>query len=108
MTATATRRPRRSTPDRAGLAGWLADAAGADAATIVAAEELSGGAVQQHWGLDVIFDDGPFAGRQALVLRANFQTPLPASRSKQDEFVTLRRVHAVGIMVPEPLFLCTD
>lgn len=108
MSALAKRPTRRSAPDRSGFGGWLADAAGAHAATIVASEELQGGAVQQHWALDVIFDDGPHAGRQALVLRANFQTSLPASRCKAEEFSTLRRVHAAGIAAPEPLFLCTD
>lgn len=108
MTTTSDRSTRYSTPERSGLVGWLADAAGARAATIVAANELAGGAVQQHWALEILFDDGPLAGRQALVLRANFQTPLPASRSKAEEFSMLRRVYGAGIAAPEPLFLCTD
>ena len=108
MSAAAGIRTRRSEPDRRGLAGWLAASAGAQAATVLRADELPGGAVQQHWALDVVFDGGGMAGRQALVLRANFQTPLPASRSKAAEFATLQRVHAAGLTVPAPLFLCDD
>ena len=108
MSTAAAKSTRRSEPDRTGLAGWLAAAAGASAATILRADELGGGAVQQHWALDVAFDGGSWAGRQELVLRANFQTRLPASRSKAEEFATLRRVHAAGLTVPAPLFLCED
>lgn len=100
------RHARRSAATAGGLAGWLSAAAGARAATIVRSEELGGGAVQQHWALDVAFDGGARAGRQELVLRANYQRRLPASRSKAEEFATLRRVHAAGLTVPEPLFLC--
>ncbi len=95
-------------PDLTGpaLAAWLAGAAGARRAHIRRVALLDGGAVQQNWALDATFDGGALAGDRALVLRANFQTPLPASRSKADEFAILKRVHEAGVVVPEPLFLC--
>lgn len=90
------------------FADWLAAAAGARSARIDRAVLLEGGAVQQNWALDVTFVGGRYEDRRALVLRANFQTSLPASRSKADEFAMLRRVYAAGVCVPEPLFLCND
>lgn len=41
-------------------------------------------------------------------MRANFQTAIPASGAKAEEFATLRRVYEAGIKAPEPLFLCAD
>jgi aminoglycoside phosphotransferase (APT) family kinase protein len=69
---------------------------------------LPGGAVQQNWALDVNFAGGRLPGQQKLVLRANFQTPLPASRSKAAEFTILRAVVAAGVTAPEPLWLCEN
>ncbi|NKB48646.1 MAG: phosphotransferase [Alphaproteobacteria bacterium] len=69
---------------------------------------LPGGAVQQNWALDVEFTGGQFPGHQRLVLRANFQTPLPASRPKAAEFAVLCAVAAAGVTVPAPLWLCED
>jgi len=69
---------------------------------------LPGGAVQQNWALDVDLSGGKLPGRQRLVLRTNFQTPLPASRPKAEEFAILRAVAAAGVTVPEPLWLCED
>jgi aminoglycoside phosphotransferase (APT) family kinase protein len=83
-------------------------AAGARSARVVHADLLDGGAVQQNWALDVDFSGGRHDGGRALVLRVNFQTKLPASRSKAHEFAVLRRVHAHGVLAPEPLFLCED
>lgn len=90
------------------LAGWLASRTGADGVHIDPPALLPGGAVQQNWALNVDFAGGQSAGRQRLVLRTNFQTPLPASRPKAEEFAVLRAVAAAGVAVPEPLWLCED
>ena len=88
---------------------WLAKQAGAGSVEhLQRPTPLSGGAVQQHWALDVAFAGGQWSGRHNLVLRANFQTPLPASRSKAQEFAILRAVAAAGVAAPEPLWLCDD
>jgi len=90
------------------LSDWLAARTGADGVHLEPPVLLPGGAVQQNWALDVDFAGGRSPGRQQLVLRANFQTPLPASRPKAEEFAVLRAVAAAGVAVPEPLWLCED
>jgi aminoglycoside phosphotransferase (APT) family kinase protein len=90
------------------LADWLAAQTGADRVHIDPLVLLPGGAVQQNWALDVEFAGGELPGRQELVLRANFQTPLPASRPKAEEYAVLRAVAAAGVAVPETLWLCQD
>jgi len=87
---------------------WLLSQTGADSVQIEPPTLLPGGAVQQNWALDAVFDGGAVPGRQQLVLRANFQTPLPASRPKADEFAVLQAVTAAGVAAPEPLWLCED
>ena len=90
------------------LSDRLANLAGADTAELIESPSLlPGGAVQQNWALDVNFEGGQLPGRQQLVLRANFQTPLPASRPKAVEFAVLQAV-AADVAVPEPLWLCED
>lgn len=90
------------------LAEWLSARTGADDVHIEPPALLPGGAVQQNWALDVDFSGGQLPGRRHLVLRANFQTPLPASRPKAEEFAVLQAVAAAGVTVPEPLWLCED
>ena len=90
------------------LANWLAAQTDARQVIIEPPVPLPGGAVQQNWALDVDITGGLMAGRQHLVLRANFQTPLPASRPKAEEFSVLQAVAAAGVTVPEPLWLCED
>lgn len=90
------------------LSDWLAAQTGADSVHMEPPVLLPGGAVQQNWALDADFAGGQLPGRQQLVLRANFQTPLPASRPKAEEFAVLRAVAAAGVTVPEPLWLCGD
>ena len=90
------------------LSDWLAVQTQASSVHIDPLVLLPGGAVQQNWALDVEFAGGELPGRQELVLRANFQTPLPASRPKAEEYAVLRAVTAAGVAVPEPLWLCED
>ena len=71
-------------------------------------EPLAGGAIQENWGLDASFADGPFAGRQLLVLRAAAATGVPSSLDRLQEFAVLKAAFAAGVTVPEPLFACAD
>ena len=87
---------------------WFTAQTDADSIRIQPPTLLSGGAVQQNWALNVEFNGGLMPGRHHLVLRANFQTPLPASLPKTAEFAILRAVAAAGVTVPEPLWLCED
>lgn len=100
--------PPRTEISVAAIPDWLAARTGADDVHIEPPTLLPGGAVQQNWALDANFTGGRLPGRQPLVLRANFQTPLPASRPKAEEFAVLQAVMAAGVTVPEPLWLCED
>jgi aminoglycoside phosphotransferase (APT) family kinase protein len=91
------------------LGRFLAASAGAGEATIEELSPLIGGTVtEEHWLLVARFAGGAQAGRQRLVLRVN---PLPVpgiGLGRAEEFAVLRAVHAAGVAVPEPLFLCGD
>lgn len=101
--------PPRTDIEIGALADWFAAQTGAEQVEIIEPPVLlPGGAVQQNWALDLAFDGGELPGRQQLVLRANFQTPLPASRPKVEEFAILQAVTAAGVTVPEPLSVCED
>lgn len=90
------------------LAQFLCGAADARAVEVVELRRLSGGAVQENWLLVTVIEGGAFAGRQTLVLRTDAATSLSMSRDRATEFAVQRLVHAGGVTVPEPLFLCRD
>src|SRR5690242_3266174 len=91
--------------DPAALARFLAAASGATGVAIVATELLTGGAIQENWGIDAVFDGGLFAGTQRLVLRTDAATGIASSLSRADEFAVLQAVHEAGVTVPRPLWL---
>lgn len=66
--------------------------------------QLSGGAIQQNWGVTVTVDGTP----QSWVLRMDSAATLTHSRPRGEEFALLRAAFAAGVAVPEPLHLCTD
>jgi aminoglycoside phosphotransferase (APT) family kinase protein len=90
------------------LAGFLAEASGADRVEITALELLPGGAIQENWGLDAVFAGGRLAGKQRLVLRTDAATGIPSSLGRIEEFAVLQAAFAAGVTVPEPLFACAD
>jgi aminoglycoside phosphotransferase (APT) family kinase protein len=94
--------------DRAALSRFLAESSGAKRVEITTCELLPGGAIQENWGLDTGFSDGPLAGPQRLVLRTDAATGIPSSLSRLDEFAVLKAAFAAGVTVPEPLFACAD
>lgn len=87
---------------------FIAGAAGAEAAEILQARPLAGGAIQENWLLDLRLDGGPQAGRHAVVLRTDAASGVAASLSRAEEFRVLQAVWAAGVRVPEPLWLCRD
>ena len=89
---------------RAALARWLAAAAGADGLRIVSLDKLSGGAIQENWGLTAEIGGAV----QDWVLRTDAPSGVSTSHSRPQEFALLKAAHAAGVTVPEPLFLCTD
>ncbi len=100
--------PSERAADLAALAVFLAAASRASRVAIAGLELLSGGAIQENWGLDAEFADGPFAGSQRLVLRTDAPTGIPSSLGRIEEFAVLQAVFAAGVGVPEPLWACAD
>src|SRR2546423_756130 len=94
--------------DLAPLSCFLAEASGGPTLKLAACDLLPGGAIQENWGIDAAFSDGPLAGRQRLVLRTDAATGVPSSLPRLDEFVVLKAVFADGVTVPEPLFAQAD
>src|SRR5579862_5705305 len=93
---------------RAALARFLAAESGAERCTITALVPLTGGAIQENWGVDAVFAGGMLAGEQRLVLRAAGDTGVPSSLDRMQEFAVLKAAFAAGVTVPEPLFACAD
>ncbi len=93
---------------QAALARFLAEAGHARAVDIARLTRLRGGAIQENWGLDACFADGPLAGEQHLVLRAAAATGVPSSLDRLQEFAVLKAAFAAGVTVPEPLFAAAD
>ena len=94
--------------DLAPLSRFLAEESGAERVEITAFDLLSGGAIQENWGIEAAFAGGSLAGRQQLVLRTDAATGIPSSLSRIEEFAVLKAVFAAGVTVPEPLFACAD
>ena len=86
------------------LAEFIARAAGARGARVVALERMSGGAVQENWALDVELD----GAARRWVLRTDAQATVRESLTRAQEFAVLKVAHAAGVAAPEPLFLCED
>ncbi len=94
---------------RQAVEAFVARASGADRVAIHDARQLSGGAVQENWLLDLEVEGGAQAGHHACVLRCDSPTAGVAnSLGRAQEFALLRTVHAAGVTVPEPLWLCED
>jgi aminoglycoside phosphotransferase (APT) family kinase protein len=90
------------------LARFLAEASGASRVALNGRELLSGGAIQENWGIDAHFAGGRLAGPQRLVLRTDAATGVASSLGRIEEFAVLRAVHAAGVTVPQPLWACAD
>ena len=88
------------------LGAYLAAEAGATGAAILEAAPLGGGAIHQHWRLEVRFDGGPLAGEHALVVRAAGAAELAESLGLADEFAVAQAAFEAGVAVPEPLWCC--
>ena len=94
--------------DLAPLSRFLAEASGAERVEITAFDLLSGGAIQENWGIEAAIAGGSLARRQLLVLRTDAATGIPSSLSRVEEFAVLRAVHTAGVTVPGPLFASAE
>jgi len=71
-------------------------------------KKLSGGAIQENWGFQLIVDEGPCKGCHDLVLRCDAPSSVSASHSRASEYTVLRAAYDAGVRVPEPYVVCTD
>ena len=88
----------------AALESWLRGALKADAVSVERAERLSGGAIQESWGLDVRADGTLLP----LVLRRDADGTIEASRSRKQEHEVVSAAFAAGVAVPRPVAFCED
>ncbi|MDY7226569.1 phosphotransferase family protein [Hyalangium rubrum] len=93
---------------RGALAAWLAAQAEAKEAEIIALARLSGGAIQENWGLEVAFTGGRWGGRQALVVRTDAPSGVAVSLGRPQEFALFQAAFSAGVTVPEPLWQDAD
>ena len=90
------------------LQDYLARALPADAVALSDWRHLSGGAVQQNWGVQAVVQGGPQAGAHHWVLRTDSAVQLDQSRSRAEEFALLVAAQAAGVAVAPPLLCCDD
>lgn len=92
----------------AALAEELRTSLSAQALSILGAQRLSGGAVQENWALRLRIDGGEQAGERHWVLRTDAPSAVGASLGRLQEFAVLRRVHQAGVRVPRPVLMAGD
>ena len=93
--------------EAAQLEAYLKDVTGGGVA-ITALEELSGGAIQENWLLDISVDGGEWAGNHELVLRKDAPSKVVTSHGRAQEFALLELAKRANVMVPRPCLLSTD
>lgn len=86
------------------LQDWLKRTLSARTVEITGSMLLSGGAIQENWHLECLV--GGLS--RNFVLRRDAQTSVAASHSRADEYAVLSAAHAAGVLVPEPIGVCTD
>ncbi|TQV79236.1 phosphotransferase family protein [Denitrobaculum tricleocarpae] len=103
----------RRTDPASGLRDFIAQNLGRDDVRLLSCTRLEGGAVQENWRIVVSLGestgskDNTAAQTEHYVLRTSAKTCLPDSRPKAEEFALLRTAWNAGVLVPEPLWLCT-
>ena len=90
------------------LESFLARVTESKSVSVAEVHPLSGGAIQENWLIDARVGDGPWQGRQDLVLRTDAPSAVAVSLGRAEEFHLLRAARAAGVTVPEPLWLCED
>ena len=94
---------------RDALAAWLAAAAGAEHARIGDTTPLTGGAIHQHWRIDVAFEGGPRRWRSDRHRAARRgRRAAGGEPQRRPEFTIARAAFEAGVAVPEPLWQADD
>lgn len=81
---------------------------GARRARVIEFTKLSGGAIQDNFGLTLELVEGQRPGRQEFVVRQDAPSGVAESLSRSEEFRVLQAAFSAGVMAPEPLWLCDD
>jgi aminoglycoside phosphotransferase (APT) family kinase protein len=102
-------RPRTLTVEKhAALGAYLAHALSLDAVDVLAAELLTGGAVQENWRLDLRLVGADGQQNRTVVLRTDAAARLSVSLDRGGEFNVVKVAHRAGVRVPEPIVECPD
>jgi len=87
---------------------FIAGQSGAGKARVLAFSRLSGGAIQDNFGLTLELEGGTFAGRHSFVVRQDAPSGIAESLSRAEEFRVLQAAREAGVTTPQPLWLCAD
>ena len=95
-------------PSADAFAAFIAEQTGARQANVIGFDKLSGGAIQDNFGLTLELDGGDRPGHQAFVVRQDAPSGIAFSLNRVQEFAVLKAAYAAGVTTPEPLWLCED
>ena len=76
-----------------------------EAMTVNNLTRLSGGAVQENFGAEIILADGD---HHSVVVRTDAVSQVSASLSRAEEFNVLQVAFEGGVTVPQPMWCCED
>ncbi len=100
--------PRDPVTSENALLNYLARAARAEGLEQARIAKLPGGAVLQHYRLELTLRGGRFAGEQRWVLRRDGATKLGLGLSRAHEFALQQALCQAGMRVGEPLVMCCN
>lgn len=90
------------------LIAFIGQVTEAESVEILELSSLSGGAIQENWGLTVALTGGRQPEQHRWVLRKDAASGVAVSLSRKEEFALLRAAEEAGVTVPKPLYLCED
>lgn len=70
--------------------------------------QLSGGAIQENYGLHLRLQGGTLPGEHRFVIRMDAPSAIAASLTRAQEFAVLQAAHAAGVPAPKPYWHCHD
>src|SRR6188508_2558364 len=87
------------------LAVFIAERTSSSAVQVSNVHKLSGGAVQENWAADLELFWKATSRTIPVVVRCDAVSGVSDSRSRAEEFALLSAAFALGVAVPEPLWL---
>ncbi|WP_322003225.1 phosphotransferase family protein [Marinobacter alexandrii] len=80
----------------------------ARSARVIDFDKLSGGAIQDNFGLTLELEGGSRPGRHEFVVRQDAPSGVTESLSRPEEFRLLQAAFSAGVTAPEPLWMCEN